>query len=337
MKRGAPGRLLRLLVNALLIGLLVLPGTGAIAGPMVAALPRTPPSRPHLIPPAPEAVAELPVTTVITPSAFDQLQADLQTISAQSGAQVRISLQELSGPRRNSFSLNGNQSFYAASAYKAPLLMAEAQQIASGQAKGSDVLCFVPDDAEDGWFDDYDDGSCFTRDELTLRTGRYSDNTAAHILVRYLGGPDALNLYAKSIGMSASALWIPNTTTTDDLTAAWVNESLGRLGDATAQRWLYPLLTHTANEQGIPAGLPGTTTVVHKVGTMYGTENDSGYVVSGRISYVLSVSVGGMNETAGWSVIARVSARIWQYELTRPEFVVPVIPPEAPRQPDNRY
>ena len=277
------------------------------------------------------------MTTVITPSAFDQLQADLQTIAAHSGGLVGISLQELSGPRRNSLSLNGSQNFYAASAYKVPLLMAEAQQIATGIASPSDELCFDPSDAEDGWFSDYEDGSCFTRDELAMRAGRYSDNTAAHILVRYLGGPDALNSYAKSIGMTASALWIPNTTTTEDLTAAWVNEALGRLGGASAQGWLYPVLTHTANERGIPAGLPAAAMVVHKVGTMYGTENDSAYVVDGDIAYVLSVSVDGLDETAGWSVIARVSAHVWQYELGRPQFVVPVIPPEAPRQPENRY
>src|SRR5713226_2506130 len=146
--------------------------------------------------------------------------------------------------------------------------MAEAQQIASGQASPSDVLCFDPRDAEDGWFTDYAAGSCYARAELALRSGRYSDNTAAHILVRYLGGPDALNGYAKSIGMNASALWMPNTTTPDDLAAAWINEALGRLGGASAQHWLLPLLTHTVREQGIPAGLPGTATVVHKVGAM---------------------------------------------------------------------
>jgi beta-lactamase class A len=215
--------------------------------------------------------------------------------------------------------------------------MAEAQQIATGEASPSDELCYDPSDAEDGWFTDYADGSCFTRDELAMRAGRYSDNTAAHILVRYLGGPDALNGYAKSIGMNASALWIPNTTTTDDLTAAWVNEALGRLGDGSAQRWLYPLLTHTANEEGVPAGLPATATVVHKVGTMYGTDNDSAYVVNGGVAYVLAVSVDGLDEAEGWPVIARISARIWQYELSRPEYVVPVIPPEAPHQPETRY
>jgi beta-lactamase class A len=337
MKRGSASRLLSLLVHPLLIGLLVLPGSGILAGRTVSVSPMMSQTHALVVPPAPMAVAELPMTTVITPSAFDLLQGDLQTVATLSGAQVTISLQELSGPRRNSLSLNGSHSFYAASAYKVPLLMAEAQQIAAGETSPSDVLCFDAGDAEDGWFTDYADGSCFTRDDLAVRTGRYSDNTAAHILVRYLGGPDALNSYAKSIGMTASALWIPNTTTTDDLTAAWVDEALGRLGAAPAQAWLYRVLTHTANEQGIPAGLPATASVVHKVGTMYGTENDSAYVVNGGIAYVLAISVEGIDEAAGWSIIAHISARVWQYEAGRPQFVAPVIPPEAPRQPENRY
>lgn len=337
---GGPARaLLRLVIYPLAVSLLMLAGSAAYASQSVpvarlAALTRTQGQLAHAVPsskPVP------PVTTVLAPSAFDQLQADLGVIAAKSGARVGISLQELSGPRRTSLSLNGHQSFYAASTYKLPLLMAEAQQIVSGQASPSDVLCFDPGDAEDGWFTDYDAGSCFSRGDLAVRTGRYSDNTAAHILVRYLGGPDALNRYAKSIGMNASALWIPNTTTADDLTAAWVNEAIGVLGGVAAQQWLYPLLTRTASEQGIAAGLPAGAMVVHKVGTLSGTEIDSAYVVNGRISYVLSVAVDGIDETAGWSVIARVSARIWQYESSRPDFVNPVVKPLAPSPRPNRY
>src|SRR5713101_8594427 len=338
--RGGPVRApLRLLMYLLVVCLPMLVGSAAyaspsISAPRIAALTHRPGPVAHSVP-SPLPVP--PVTTVLAPSAFEQLQSDLEAIAAQSGARVGISLQELSGPRRNSLSLNGNQSFYAASAYKLPLLMAEAQQMAAGETSPSDILCFDLSDAEDGWFDDYDAGSCFTRDDLVLRTGRYSDNTAAHILVRYLGGPDALNRYAKSIGMSASALWIPNTTTPDDLTAAWVNEALGRLGGVSAQHWLFPLLTHTASEQGIAAGLPASATVVHKVGTMSGTEIDSAYVVTGRTTYVLSVAVNGLDEATGWSVIARISARISLYESGRPDFKAPILTPVGPTPRANRH
>jgi beta-lactamase class A len=104
-----------------------------------------------------------------------------------------------------------------------------------------------------------------------------------------------------------------------------VNESLGRLGGPPAQRWLFPLLTHTANEEGIPAGVPAGSTVVHKVGTLDGTEDDSAYIVNGRTSYVLSVGVDGIDENLGWSLIARISARIWQYEASRADYVAPVV------------
>ena len=280
-----------------------------------------------------------PITTLLAPSAVDQLKADLANIAAQSGGRVGISLQELSGPRRTSLSIGGSQVFYAASAYKLPLLMAEAQQIASGQISAGDVLCYDPEDQEDGWFTDYDIGSCFGRQQLAQRAGLYSDNTAAHILVRYLGGRDALNAFARSIGMTSSALWIPNTTTTDDLATAWVDEALGRAGGDTAQRWLYPLLTHTANESGIPAGLPGNGTVVHKVGSLDGSENDSAYVIVGGVSYVLSVAIDGPDEAAGWQTIASISARIWQYESSRPAYSPAPVTPSAPPPiwPDRRH
>ena len=338
--RGGPARaLLRSVIYVLLACLLMLAGSAAYASQTVSALPFAAVSPPQaLVRPLPPAIPAPPVTTVPAASAFDQLRSELETMAARSGARVGISLQELSGPRRNNLSVGGGATFTAASAYKVPLLMAEAQQIASGQARGADVLCFNPGDAEDGWFDDYDLGSCFTRDELSLRAGRYSDNTAARILVRYLGGADALNAYAKSIGMTASVLWVPNTTTPDDLTAAWVNAALDRLGGAAARQWLFPLLTHTVNEHGIPAGLPATATVVHKVGTLDGTENDSGYIVSVRTSYVLSIAVDGVDETLGWSLIAQISARIWQYESGRPDFVTSVAAtPVAPSPRLNRH
>jgi beta-lactamase class A len=299
----------------------------------------------QVVPPPAEAVSIVapplpppPIATVLAPSALDQLRADLGSLAAASGGRVGISLQELSGPRRISLSIGGNQVFYAASAYKLPLLMAEAQQIAAGQVSPGDTLCYDPTDQEDGWFTDYNPGRCFSRQALAQRVGLFSDNTAAHMLVRYLGGPDVLNAYARSFGMRASALWIPNTTTPGDLAAAWTNEALGRLGGAGAWQWLLPLLTHTASEQGIPAGLPAVAVVSHKVGTFNGSENDSAYVTSGAITYVLSVAVDGTDEASGWKTIAQISARVWRYESSRPAYVRAVrATPAPPLWPDRRH
>jgi hypothetical protein len=71
---------------------------------------------------------------------------------------------------------------------------------------------------------------------------------------------------------------------------------------------------------------------------MFGSENDSAYVTNGRVTYVLSVAVDGTDEATGWAVIARISARIWAYEVGRPDFVAPVIAsPAPPAWPDRRH
>src|SRR3989442_1678082 len=233
--RGGPARaLLRSGIYVLLACLLMLAGSAAYASQSITSLPSAAViHQPATIArPLPSATPAPPVTTVPAASGFDQLRSDLEAIAARSGARVGISLQELSGPRRNNLSLGGGASF----------------------------------------------------------------------------------------------------------TAAWVNAALGRLGGAAARQWLFALLTHTANEQGLPAGLPASATVVHKVGTLDGTENDSGYVVSRRTSYVLSVAVEGLDETLGSSLIAQISARIWQYETGRPDFLTPVVAtPFAPSPRLNRH
>lgn len=349
--RGGTGRaVVHFAIYPLVLALLPLVASAAYPGQALTTAavdsstlqrPATPSTVSSLVTSAEVTVKKVPpITTVLSPTAIDQLQADLNAIAVRSGAQVGIDLEELSGPRRTSLAINGNQSFYAASAYKLPLLMAEAQQIAAGQVSPSDSLCYDPSDQEDGWFTDYDIGTCFSRQDLATRAGRYSDNTAAHILVRYFGGPDALNAYARSIGMTSSALWDPNTTTPSDLSAVWVNEVLGRIGGAPAQQWLFPILTHTAFGQGIPAGVPGGVSVVHKIGSMYGVENDSAYVSNGRISYVLTVAVSGPDEATGWSVIGQISQRVWQHETSRPDFVSTAATtpsPSAPLWPDRRH
>ena len=333
-----------LLTYGLAVALLVPLGTAAYAQSSTPGVRAARPTR-HASPrPAAHQVKLTPgsspaptLTTIIQPSAFDQLRSDLDAIAGRSGAQLGISLVELSGRGRQTLSLNGGQGFYAASEYKLPLLMAEAQQVAAGQSSAGDSLCFDPSDGEDGWFQDYEPGSCFSRAELVSRTGLYSDNTAARILVRYLGGPDALNGYARAAGMANSTLWDPNTTTANDLTAILVNESLGQLGGPAAQGWLYPNLVHTSTEAGIPAGVPAGATVVHKTGDMYGTENDAADVSNGSVHYVLAVCVSGLDEPSGWNLVQRISARIWQYEAGRPDYPAPILASPAPRLHDARH
>jgi beta-lactamase class A len=245
------------------------------------------------------------------------LVAALQQLVAESGASVSVTVVELGGLDRLSWSLDGSAVFTAASTYKLVALMMEAQNIASGSTDPGGLVCYQDSDYEAGWFDDYAAGECFTRNELASRAARQSDNTAGHMLVRDVGGVDALNAWAASIGTNDSAFSDPNTTTATDLAVLWTAEANGSLGGASAQAWLYPLLTGTTTEAGVPAGVSGST-VVHKTGAIDAVENDAALVTAGPDgAYVLVVMTDGLGGAAGWALIASISATVWQTEQSR--------------------
>jgi beta-lactamase family protein len=252
-------------------------------------------------------------------AALHKLAADLNRIAGAGGARASVSLIELGGTAPLAlWSVKGDTSWQADSTYKLPLLMAEAQGIATGKLKTTDSLCYKSSDYEAGWFADYAPGKCYTRQVLATRIGQYSDNTAAHILVRYLGGSAALNAFARSIGAIESKFFLPNTTTTNDLARLWLAEARGLAGGAAAQKWLYPLITNTYWESGIPAGTPRGP-VVHKVGYNGKSINDAALVVRGpKGSYILTICTYGPGNAAGWDIVSKMANRVWVFEGARP-------------------
>jgi beta-lactamase class A len=242
----------------------------------------------------------------------------VQQLLSAAGAQGGVTLTELGGRNPQSWSLNGDEQFTAASTYKLPLLMEEAQNVTAGRWHGTDSLCYQDNDWEDGYYTDYQDGLCMSRSQLESRVGLNSDNTAAHILVRYAGGTAALNKYAQAHGAKQSAFYDPNTTTTGDLARLWVDEAAGHAGGRTAQQYLYPVLTRTSYEDGIPAGVPAGTTVVHKIGILDTVVNDAALVPRGpHGGYVLTICTQGLGGDTGWKLIADISRAVWQFEASR--------------------
>jgi len=261
-------------------------------------------------------------TLAPTPSiarVVSQLTTAVGALVTSSGASAGVTLIELGGADPVTWSWNGGEIFTAASTYKLPALMLEAENIATGKTDPNGEVCFEDADYESGWFDDYADGLCFTRTELAMRAGIYSDNTAGHMLVRDVGGAAALNAWAASIGATNSQFFDANTTTAADLAALWDAEARRELGGAAAQAWLYPMLTGTRTESGVPAGVSGVA-VAHKTGTIDLVENDAALVRSGPSGpYVLVVMTDGTGGTAGWQLIAGISATVWQFGEARPQ------------------
>jgi len=259
----------------------------------------------------------LAVNILVTRSPMT-LTAAVEQLAQDSGGTVGVALIELGGTTALVWSYNGSEVFTAASTYKLAALMMEAQNIAAGKTSPDGLVCYEDADYEAGWFDDYADGACFTRTQLAERAGLYSDNTAGHMLVRDLGGADALNSWAASVGATESVFFTANTTSATDLALLWAAEAKGALGGAAAQAWLYPMITGTATEAGIPSGVSARSVVVHKTGTIDQVENDAALVISGpNGAYVLTVMTDGIGGTAGWQLIADVSSKVWTFEAAR--------------------
>jgi len=243
------------------------------------------------------------------------LAATLKADAAASGGTVGISFSELYTGGQD-WSMNGGQLFIAASTYKLPILMFEAQGIANGSINPEGKICFSPYEYEPG-LGDVNWSGCYTRNFLAYRVAHYSNNTAAHMLVTDLGGGAGLNAYARAHGASHPQLYSPNYIDPDDLAALWANEQAGKAGGAKAQAWLYPLLTHTdpSHEQGIPAGVPSSAVVVHKIGNYASGNNDAALILNGPSGpYILVVMTDGLSEANANALMRRLAAATWAYE-----------------------
>ncbi|WP_406088072.1 class A beta-lactamase [Kitasatospora purpeofusca] len=133
--------------------------------------------------------------------------------------------------------------------------------------------------------------SGLTVEELCAAAIRYSDNAAANLLLRELGGPEAITRFCRSIGDRVTRLdrWEPalNSAEPGRLTDTSSPHALGRtyarlalgqaLDPADRQRLTGWLLTNTTGANRLRAGLSTTWRVAEKTGTgSYGTTNDVG-------------------------------------------------------------
>ena len=127
--------------------------------------------------------------------------------------------------------------------------------------------------------------------ELCDAALRYSDNTAANLLLREIGGPRGLTAYARSIGDEVTRLdrWEPelnaavpgderDTTSAAAVARSFANLLVGRaLRPGDRHRLTDWMLANTTSGTRFRAGLPADWRLADKTGAGdYGTNNDAG-------------------------------------------------------------
>ncbi|ABB10876.1 MULTISPECIES: PEN family class A beta-lactamase, Bcc-type [Burkholderia cepacia complex] len=159
---------------------------------------------------------------------------------------------------------------------------------------------------------------------------QYSDNSAANLLIKLLGGPSAVTAYARSIGDDTFRLdrWEtelndavpgdPRDTTTPAAMAASLNALMlgGALPAAQRAQLVAWMRGNKVGDKRIRAGVPAGWTVADKTGTGdYGTTNDAGVVWSpsrAPIALIVYYTQASADARAKEDVIASVARIVVQ-------------------------
>ncbi|MBN2453616.1 MAG: serine hydrolase [Candidatus Omnitrophica bacterium] len=169
-------------------------------------------------------------------------------------------------------------------------------------------------------------GTDLSVEEMMILMITQSDNTAANILIDYLG-MDKLNYYFSAMGLKNTNLsrkmmdfksrkaGVENYTTARDI--AFLLYKLYRnkfLDKAMSQRCLKILACQKVNDR-IPKKLPEKVTVAHKTGLERGLCHDAGIVYTDKGNFLICVLVNHNDKTAAAakSLISRISLLTYLY------------------------
>ncbi|HYI09244.1 MAG TPA: class A beta-lactamase [Thermoanaerobaculia bacterium] len=215
-------------------------------------------------------------------------------------------------------SMRGSERFPMGSVYKVPIALATLRLVDIGRLRLDQEVTIEPKDFSPGWSPLRDKANgqpvTVTVRELLRQTVAISDNTTSDALLRLIGGPTVVTTRMAELsfggiridrsekemardlrapgGVERYAMDARDTTSPDDmaglLTALWKGrDGLSKESHDLLVHWM--TVTQTGPRR-LKAAIPGAT-IIHKTGTMPGTTNDAGIVVSedGKKAVVIAI------------------------------------------------
>lgn len=258
---------------------------GFISWLLTANLPN-PIAQAHTSPSAqPEAIAKSAILPTGQPlTALAQRLTQLHT-AHYAGLEVGMTIVDLE--TGNYLSLNGDRLYATASIIKLPILIALFQEVDAGRVRLDESLTMTRDMVAGGsgnmQYQQVD--SQFSVLETATRMITISDNTATNMIVRRLGGIQALNDRLQRWGLQHTRMQnlLPdrfgtNVTTANELAKLLAMLDRRQLLSASSQAQVLNIMSRVQNRTLLPAGLGQGAAIAHKTGDIGAVQGDAGII-----------------------------------------------------------
>lgn len=209
------------------------------------------------------------------------------------------------------FGINDEDEYACASTIKIPVNLYLYDRIASGSVDPDKTLTYLKEDYEGGTgtIQYQKIGIKYSIKELSSLSIEHSDNVAVNMLIRYLGMQN-INNYMRQVGGQV-------VDDTRDISSPRDMGLYMRLvynfhkSDETLGNELMNSFLNTEYNDRLPALLPPSVKVAHKIGTQAHIINDVGIVFTDK-PYVISVMSKDVDDEEAPDVIANISKMVYE-------------------------
>lgn len=212
------------------------------------------------------------------------------------------------------FSMGINESviFTAASVNKIPILATLYRNAQEGGVDFDNVITLQQSDIQDYGTGSirYDPaGTTYTVKTLARLMMQKSDNTAAFLLGNYVVGLDKVQRFMDSLGLTQTDI-VNNKTSNKDMAILLADIYDGKITNQAYTQEMLAFMKDSDFEDRLPANLPKTATVYHKIGTGTGTVHDVGVVVDGDTKYYIGIFTSDITDEEQASKLAAEVSRL---------------------------
>ncbi len=224
----------------------------------------------------------------------------------------------------NYYSLNGTATFAAASTIKVPLLIAFFQDVDAGKIRLDETMIMLQNDVAGGSGDMQfmEVGTEFSALEVATNMIVISDNTATNMVIRRLGGIEAVNQRFKEWGLEQTIVrnLLPdlegtNTTSPKELAAVMSLLSQGELLSLKSRDRAIEIMQGTLTDTLLPTSIGPGATIAHKTGDIGSLVGDTGLIdmPSGRRYAITAMVKRPHNDDRAQELIRQIAATAYDY------------------------